>query len=60
MTERPATEQEVRKHYEADGYEVRIDDEGHVEYRRDSDDEWLEGRWVSEYRYSAEHGVRLT
>ncbi|HVI92335.1 MAG TPA: hypothetical protein VM659_28860 [Dongiaceae bacterium] len=39
----------VRLHYENDGKEVRIDAEGHVEFR-EPDGEWLEGRWVSEYR----------
>lgn len=49
MTTQRATTEQVRKHYEDQGYEVRIDDAGHVEFR-DSDGEWLEGRWISEYR----------
>lgn len=43
-----ATAAQVRKHYEDQDYEVRISDDGHVEYRREGG-EWLEGRWVSEY-----------
>lgn len=44
-----ATAEQVRAHYEAQGCEVRIDADGHVEFR-DAREEWLEGRWVSEYR----------
>lgn len=52
------TANDVRKHYKDQGCEVRIDREGHVEYRPDpdyhpgADGAWLEGRWVSEYRFS--------
>ena len=56
---RKATEAEVKAHYEDQGFEVRIDGEGHVEFRKD-DGDWLEGRWVSEYRFDEETGVRLT
>jgi hypothetical protein len=44
-----ATVEQVRKHYEDRGCEVRIDDDGHVEFSRDGTN-WSEGRWVSEYR----------
>lgn len=43
----------VRRYYQSNGYEVRIDKRGHVEYRpADTADSgpWLEGRWLSEYR----------
>jgi hypothetical protein len=44
-----ATTAQVIKHYEDRGCEVRIDDDGHVEFSRDGKT-WSEGRWVSEYR----------
>jgi hypothetical protein len=43
-----ATTKRVRAHYKAQGYEVRIDHEGHVNIRKNGP--WREGRWVSEYR----------
>ena len=50
-----ATTNQVRKHYKDLGYNVRIHkDNGHVEYRQDFGSgnygEWLEGRYVDEYR----------
>lgn len=51
-----ATAAQVRAHYKAEGYEVRIGRDGRVRYRPDPDyhpgcaSEWLEGRFVSEYR----------
>lgn len=45
-----ATKTEIRTHYTDQGYEVKIDRDGHVTYRENADDPWLEGRWVSEYR----------
>lgn len=56
---RKATKAEIIAHYQNDGYEVRVDDDGHIEFRKD-DGEWLEGRWVSEYRFDDETGVQLT
>jgi hypothetical protein len=50
MTSRTATQQEVRNHYKAEGHTVRISKEGHVEFKKDGQGPWLEGRWVSEYR----------
>ena len=49
------TADDVRRSYEDRGYLVRIDSDGHVEYRETSDDAWLEGRWVSEYRFDESH-----
>ena len=47
-----ATQAEVRKHYEDQDLEVRIDDvaSGHVLFRKPGERLWNEGRWVSEYR----------
>lgn len=59
MTTRTATVAEVRKHYKDQGHTVRIDREGHVEFKRNGDGSWLEGRWVSEYRFDDETGVSL-
>lgn len=47
---RPNTN-DVRKHYKRQGYKVRINREGHVEFRREGETMWLEGRYVSEYRF---------
>lgn len=44
-----ATAEQVRDHYEAQGYQVQIDEEGHVNFRKRGQ-EWREGRWVSEYQ----------
>ena len=45
-----ATAAEVRSHYKAQGYEVRISrDDGRVIYRKPGE-AWLEGRYVEEYR----------
>lgn len=46
---RQATTSEVRSHYKAQGYEVRIGRDGHVTFRS-AGEAWLEGRWISEYR----------
>lgn len=50
MTHSPATVDQIRAHYTEQGYEVKITEDGHVTYRKDSGGKWLEGRWVSEYR----------
>lgn len=44
-----ATKSEIRTHYTDQGYEVKISRDGHVTYRMNAGDAWLEGRWVSEY-----------
>jgi hypothetical protein len=59
MTTRIATTTEVRNHYKALGHTVRIDREGHVEFKQNGEGPWLEGRWVSEYRMDDEAGVVL-
>lgn len=59
MTNRTATIAEVRKHYKDQVHTVRIDSEGHVEFKRGGEGPWLEGRWVSEYRVDDETGVYL-
>jgi hypothetical protein len=59
MTARTATTAEVRKFYKDAGHTVRISGEGHVEFKRDGEGSWLEGRWVSEYRFDADAGVYL-
>jgi len=56
---RTATAAEVRKSYKEQGHAVRISKEGHVEFKRDGDGEWMEGRCVSEYRVDVETGVYL-
>lgn len=43
-----ATAAQVREHYKAQGYEVRIAKDGRVTFRKDGT--WREGRWVCEYR----------
>lgn len=58
--ERTATPAEVRKHYVDAGHTVRISRDGRVEFKQDGEGPWLEGRWVSEYRVSDDHGVRLS
>jgi len=50
-----ATETQILNLYRDMGKEVRISKAGHVEFR-EPDGEWLEGRYVEEYRVSAEHG----
>jgi hypothetical protein len=46
-----ATTKQVRDHYKAQGYEVRISRDGHVIYQKpDGGCIWFEGRYVSEYR----------
>jgi len=52
-----ATAAQVRKHYIDQGYEVRISEDGHVEFRHDG--AWMEGRYVSEYRV-VDGNVHLT
>jgi hypothetical protein len=44
-----ATAKQIRKYYTDQGYQVRIDAEDHIFFRR-TGREWQEGRWVSEYR----------
>lgn len=46
-----ATTAQVRKTYKDQGFEVRIGRDGHVTFRREGSSKWLEGRWVSEYRF---------
>ena len=58
--ERQATTAEVRSYYKQAGHTVRINREGRVEFKRDGCGDWLEGRYVSEYRVSDECGVRLS
>lgn len=53
-----ATVDQVRKHYADQGYQVKIDDEGHVYFRK-TGHEWQEGRWVSEYRVDDKGNVHL-
>lgn len=60
MTTRTATANEVRAYYKAEGHTVRISREGHVEFKRGGEGDWLEGRWVSEYRVDDEAGVYLS
>ena len=60
MTTAPATAAQVRKHFKDQGHEVRISRDGRVTHRPDPDFhplrygarsyDWLEGRWLSEYR----------
>ena len=50
MTNHPATAAEIRAHYKSLGDAVRIRRDGRVEFRRNGDGPWLDGRWVSEYR----------
>ena len=47
-TAKPATAAQVRKHYRSQGYEVHIDQDGHIEFRKNNA-AWLDGRLVSEY-----------
>ena len=62
---RPATPKEIRSHYKAEGYEVRIDRTEQVEFRRNRDrfpgspQVWLWGGKVKEYRFDVDHGVVL-
>ncbi len=58
-TTRTATAAEVRKSFTAAGHVVRISREGHVEFKRDGEGEWLEGRWVEEYRVTDDGRVHL-
>jgi len=57
---KPATRTQIRAHYIAAGYHVRISMAGHVEFKPDPDthplrsggapnEPWLDGRWVKEY-----------
>ena len=57
---RPATEQQVRAHYEAEGFDVRFWRNGRVFLRRLGEDEWGEGGWVSYYQIDADGHVSLT
>lgn len=59
MISRPATTEEVRRLYKSNGNEVRISRDGHVEFRREGEAAWLEGRWVSEYRHEKWEGTYL-
>ena len=43
------TAAQIRAHYIDQGFDVRISKDGRVTYRKDGE-QWLEGRWVSEYR----------
>jgi hypothetical protein len=47
-----ATREQIIKHFEDQGKEVRINKAGHVEFRPVAVDPapWLDGRWVEEYR----------
>jgi hypothetical protein len=65
MNARQATPKEIRSHYKALGYEVRIDKTEQVEFRRNRDrfpgspQVWLWGGRVNEYRVDEEVGVYL-
>ena len=59
MTTRAGTAAEVRKSYTDAGHTVRISRDGHVEFKRGGEGPWLEGRWVAEYRTSADTGTHL-
>lgn len=59
MTTRTATKTEIRNHYKDDGHTVRISRDGHVTFKRDGEGEWLEGRYVEEYKMTEEYGVVL-
>jgi hypothetical protein len=48
----------VRKHYEDQGYEVRIDEGGHVEFRT-GDKPWRDGYWLTDYRVFDGHVVTV-
>ncbi len=43
-----ASATQVRAHYHRQGYDVRINMSGKVEFRK-PDGPWLDGRWVREY-----------
>jgi len=46
-----ATAEQVRAHYLALGFEVRISkDDEHVTFRKKYGEPWREGRYVSDYR----------
>lgn len=49
MITRKATAAEVRKFYKDEDHTVRISRDGHVNFKRNGDGPWLEGRWVSDY-----------
>ena len=56
---RQATTKEIRAFFTEQGLTPRIGRDGHVTFTRDGQREVFEGRWVSEYRYDDECGVRL-
>lgn len=56
MTNVRATEQQVREHYELEGFDVRFWRNGRVFIRRLGEDDWGEGRWLSEYRVDEADG----
>lgn len=60
MTTRKATRQDVKVHYNDQGYECRISKDGHVTYRMDIDKPWREGRYVTEYVKDDRDNVHLT
>lgn len=57
MTIRDATITEVRDYFRGRGDTVRVTREGRVTFKRYGDGPWLEGRWVSEYKFDAEDGT---
>lgn len=57
MTRRPATDAEVRKLYKDADHTVRINRDGHVEYKDEGKGPWLEGRWIEEYTTDTETGI---
>lgn len=61
MTYRPATEMEVVKFFEDNGYFVFIDAVGKVVFRKQGEPvtEAKNGMNVSNYRYSEDFGMRL-
>lgn len=56
---RPATKEEVIYYYKNNDCVLKIDKKGHVEYKHESDEIWLEGRWLKEYKFNSYYGVHI-
>lgn len=54
---RQATQSEIRNHFKDNGHLIRISRDGHVIFKRNGEGRWLEGRWISEYRFCEDYGV---
>ena len=53
-----ATNKQIRDHYKAQDYDVRIGKDGYISYRYPAADAlWKCGRWASEYRVINGHVV---